>query len=275
MLTLHRVSIFAALMTAASCGGVIVPAEPGDEYVPPLPKMEHPKDPDPCATGAFCFDAQLGAKLDPMTLGSKLQINTAVVLSSQLKGQTVNFSVVTSVPQSDLMIDVSPKTIVADDFNVPVSISLYLPTTSAYDGGKPITLHAEVMGPSGMNGDSTAVNIAVDPKLVVEYSGKGGMATPHTWMIPGSDPLKIGAAGQAAPTMIKLRQQGVRVQFVNKDNAASHIIHCGGSIPHQPTDKPTPPNGNYSVMVQTTGGASCYDHNLESQSVAVYFQFNN
>ena len=27
-------------------------------------------------------------------------------------------------------------------------------------------------------------------------------------------------------------------------------------------------------LSQTSGSASCYDHNLESQSVAVYFQFN-
>jgi hypothetical protein len=270
--------VFAAFLFAgsavASCGGLIAPGEPGEELPPPVPMMEHPKDPDPCATGAFCFDAQLGAKLQPLTLGGKLTINTAVVLSNQLKGQTVEFSIVTAVQSGDLLFEVSPKSVVVDDsFNVPVSISLQLPTTSAFDGTKPITLHAEVMGPSGMSGDSVAVNIPVDPKLVVEYSGKGGMATPHTWTIPGSDPMKIGSAGQAAPTMVKLRQKGVQVAFVNKDSGASHILHCSGAIPHQPTDKPTPPNGMYNPLVQTAGGASCYDHNLESQSVAVYFQF--
>lgn len=242
---------------------------------PPVPPTEHPPEPEPCATGAFCFDAQFGSQLQQLTLGARTTVNTAVVLSKKLMGQTVNFSIVTPIPQSDLMIEVSPASItVGDDVNIPVEVSLQVPTASAYEGGKTIALHAEAMGPAATSADSKAVTVALDPRLIVEYSGKGGMANPHTWTIPGNDPLKIGIAGQKVPTVVKLRTQGVRVSFVNKDTTASHVIHCGGAIPHQPTDKPTPPNGFYSPLIQTSGSASCYDHNLESQSVAVYFQFN-
>ena len=258
-----------------SCGANLNDPMPPAEEAPPVPPTEHPPEPEPCATGAFCFDAQLADQVQKMTLGSKLTLNTSIVMSSKLKGETVKFSVVTPLSPSELKIDISPSTlVVGDESNIPVTINLQLPTDSPYDGGNTITLHAEVMGPAGMSGDSQALTIPVEPKLVVEYSGKGGMASPHTWTIPGNDPLKIGVAGQQAPTTVKLRSKGVQVMFVNKDTAASHIIHCGGAIAHQPTDKPTPPGGNYTATVQTSGGASCYDHNLESQSVAVYFQFN-
>lgn len=259
----------------AGCGTSMEDGAMTMEEPPPVPRMEHPEEPEPCTTSAFCFDPEFGSQLPALTLGEKTTFNTSVVLSKQLMGQTVNFSVVTSVPAADLVIEVVPKTIQAGvDANIPVSISLQIPTNSAFDGKKPITLHAEVMGPVGLTGDSKALNLPFEPKLIVEYSGRGGSATPHTWIIPGNEPLKIGAAGQQAPTMVRLRPQGVRVDFINKDTSASHVLHCSGVIPHQPTDKPTPPNGVYSPLVQTAGGASCYDHNVESQSVAVYFQFN-
>jgi hypothetical protein len=258
-----------------ACGGLAPDVLPGSEP-PPLPSIEHPPEPDPCASGAFCFDGQLGSELQPLSLGGRATLTTAVVLSPKTQGQTVRFSVKTEVPANDLLIEVSPQQITAGaETNIPVTIRLRLPTGSAYDGGKTLSLHAELEGPAAQSGDSRAVAIPVDPKLVVEYAGKGGTATPHTWTIPGNDPLPIGAAGAQAPTPVKLRRGGVRVQLVNKDASASHVLHCSGPIPHQPVNQPTPPGGAYSVTVQTAGTASCYDHNLESQSVAVYFQFNN
>lgn len=244
--------------------------------VPPLPNTEHPPEPDPCASGVFCFDGQFGSELLPLSLGSKTTLNTAVVLSKQAMGQSVRFSVKTDIPANDLLVEVSPQQIpAAAEANVPVTLSLRIPTGSAYDGSKTIALHAEVDGPAGPGGDSRAIAVPFEPKLVVEYSGKGGTATPHTWTIPGNDPLKIGTAGSQAPTPVKLRRGGVKLQFVNKDPTASHVLHCSGPIPHQQVNMPTPPNGAYSPMITTAGMASCYDHNLESQSVAVYFQFNN
>jgi len=257
------------------CGGLAPDVLPGNDP-PPLPSIEHPPEPDPCASGAFCFDSQFGSDLSPLSLGAKATISTAVTLSRQAMGQTLSFSLVTDVPGNDLLAEVSPKSLaMVRDTNIPVTVSLRIPTGSAYEGGKTLALRAEVDGPAGTRGDSRAVVVPLDPKLVVEYSGKGGTATPHTWTIPGNDPLKIGAAGSQAPTPLKLRRGGVRLQFVNKDPTASHVLHCSGPIPHQPVNMPTPPGGTYSVLVQTAGTASCYDHNLESQSVAVYFQFMN
>lgn len=265
--------LFAGL-TFAGCGNS-GGEDPLGMEPPPVPSTEHPPEPEPCATGAFCFDAQFGSQLQQLTLGARTTLNTAVVLSKKLMGQTVNFSIVTPIPQSDLMLEISPASVmVGDDINIPIEVSLQVPTSSAYEGGKTLALHAEVMGPAPMSADSKSVTVALDPRLIVEYSGKGGMSNPHTWTIPGNAPLKIGVAGQKVPTVVKLRPQGVRVSFVNKDPSASHVLHCGGPIAHQPTDKPTPPDGFYSPLVQTSGSASCYDHNLESQSVAVYFQFN-
>lgn len=256
------------------CGGLSPDVLPANEP-PPVPSSEHPPEPDPCAAGAFCFDGQFGADIAPLTLGAKTTLTTAVVLSRQAMGQTVRFSIKTDVPANDLLIEVAPQSITAtSDPNIPVTISLRVPTGSAYDGGKTLALHAELDGPAAPAGDSRAVVLPIDPKLIVEYAGKGGTATPHTWTIPGNDPLRIGAAGAQAPTPIKLRRGGVRLQFVNKDTAASHVLHCSGPIPHQAVNMPTPPGGAYSVTVQTAGTGSCYDHNLESQSVAVYFQFN-
>lgn len=259
---------------AVGCG--IAPDVLPAMEVPPLPSTEHPPEPDPCASGVFCFDGQFGAELMPISLGQKTTISTAVVLSKQAMGQNVRFSVKTDVPANDLLVEVSPSMLpAAAEANIPVTISLRVPTGSAYDGSKTIALHAELDGPSAGGGDSRAVAIPFDPKLVVEYSGKGGTATPHTWTIPGNDPLKIGAAGAQAPTPIKLRRGGVKLQFVNKDATASHVLHCSGPIPHQAVNMPTPPNAAYAPMITASGMASCYDHNLESQSVAVYFQFNN
>ena len=259
---------------AVGCG--IAPDVLPAMEVPPLPSTEHPPEPDPCGSGVFCFDGQFGAELMPISLGQKTTISTAVVLSKQAMGQNVRFSVKTDVPANDLLVEVSPSMLpAAAEANIPVTISLRVPTGSAYDGSKTIALHAELDGPSAGGGDSRAVAIPFEPKLVVEYSGKGGTATPHTWTIPGNDPLKIGAAGAQAPTPIKLRRGGVKLQFVNKDATASHVLHCSGPIPHQAVNMPTPPNGAYAPMITASGMASCYDHNLESQSVAVYFQFNN
>ena len=269
------VSLLVSIGPLVNCGGLAPDVLPSAEP-PPLPNIEHPPEPDPCASGAFCFDGQLGTDLAPLSLGAKTTLTTAVVLSRQAMGQTVRFSVKTDVPANDLYIDVSPASLtVTADANVPVTISLRVPTGSSLDSGKTFALHADLEGPTGTSGDSRAVSIPFDPKLVVEYSGKGGTATPHTWTIPGNDPLKIGAAGAQAPTPVKLRRGGVKLQFVNKDPTASHVLHCSGPIPHQAVNMPTPPNAAYSPQITTAGTASCYDHNLESQSVAVYFQFSN
>lgn len=257
------------------CGGLAPDVLPGNDP-PPLPSIEHPPEPDPCGSGAFCFDSQLGADLQPLSLGAKTTLTTSVVLARQVVGQTLRFSVKTDVPANDLLIEVSPQTLTAPaEANIPVTISLRVPTGSAYDGGKTLALHAELDGPAAQAGDSRAVPIPFEPKLIVEYAGKGGTATPHTWTIPGNDPLKIGAAGAQAPTPIKLRRGGVRLQFINRDPTASHVLHCSGPIPHQAVNMPTAPGAAYTATVQMAGTASCYDHNLESQSVAVYFQFNN
>src|SRR3990167_4545239 len=87
--------------TLTGCGGMIDGPMMQEEVPPPVPPGEHPMDPGPCQTGFFCFDAQFGSEVQPMTLGSKLTLNTAVLLSRQLMGQTVNFSVTTAVPATD------------------------------------------------------------------------------------------------------------------------------------------------------------------------------
>ena len=268
--------LLSGALGALGCGGMVDAGMAMADDVPPVPAGEHPAEPEPCTTGLVCFDGAIGAGMAPLTLGAKTTLNTSVVLSRQAMGQALQFSVVTDVPTNDLAIEITPKQLPAGmEANIPLAIDVRVPTGSAFDGGKPIVLRASVMGPTGASSDSKSFMVPIEPRLVVEYSGKGGNATPHTWTIPGNDPLRVGAAGAAGATPVRLRKNGVRVTFVNKDTTASHVLHCSGPIPHQQTNMPSAPNAAYNPLVTTAGTASCYDHNLESQSVAVYFQFMN
>ena len=235
--------------------------------VPPLPSTEHPRARSP-APGSVLFDGQFGAELMPISLGQKTTISTAVVLpSKQAMGQNVRFSVKTDVPANDLWSRSSPSMPpAAAEANIPVTISLRVPTGSAYDGSKTIALHAELDGPSAGGGDSRVCGHSFEPKLVVEYPARRHRDAAHL-TIPGNDPLKIGAAGAQARRR-SLRRGGGRCS--SSTRTPPHRMSCtSGPIPHQAVNMPTPPNGAYAPMITTSGMASCYDHNSESQSVAV------